>query len=178
MRHVNVKINGTRMHRRKNVRLRQSSYLGRRFYFVTLCCHQRREIFTHPDRCRWLLDCLRDVAVSRSFNIHAYCIMPDHIHLLAQGLKPSSDFLNFVKAFKIKTSREFANQTNEQLWQKNFYDHIVRPNESAESVAWYIWLNPVRAGLAAHPKDYPLTGSFTSRYRPASEGGPYKPNEN
>jgi REP element-mobilizing transposase RayT len=104
--------------------------------------------------------------------------MPDHIHLLAQGLKPSSDFLNFVKAFKIKTSREFANQTNEQLWQKNFYDHIVRPNESAESVAWYIWLNPVRAGLAAHPKDYPLTGSFTSRYRPASEGGPYKPNEN
>jgi REP element-mobilizing transposase RayT len=88
--------------------------------------------------------------------------MLDHIHLLAPGLKPSSDFLNFVKAFKIKTSREFANETNEQLWQKNFYDHILRPNESAESVAWYIWLNPMRARLATSPTEFPFAGSFTN----------------
>jgi len=129
-------------------------YTGRGFYFVTLCCHQRRKIFIDPDRCR-------EAAVSRSFSIHAYCVMPDHIHLLAQGPKPSSDFLNFVKAFKIKTSREFANETNEQLRQKNFYDHILRLNESAESVAWYSWLNPMRAGLAISATEFPFAGSFT-----------------
>jgi REP element-mobilizing transposase RayT len=115
------------MYQRKNIRLSQSSLYWSRFYFVTLCCHQRHKIFTDPDRCRWLLDCLRAVTVSRSFNIHTYCIMLDHTHLLAQGLKPSSDFLNFVKAFKIKTSREFANETNEQLWQKRFLRPYFAP---------------------------------------------------
>lgn len=89
------------------------------------------------------------------------------------------------------------------LWQKGFYEHLLRPVDSLESVAWYIWLNPVRRGIVCKPEDFEHSGSFTGmkiptswqksslqppwnnhadafllsesdNQRPASEGGPYK----
>lgn len=150
------------MYRHKNIRLPRSSYIGRATYFLTICSDQRHKFFGQSERCKWLLDHLRKVAGSRSFNVHAYCIMPDHLHVLAEGLALTSNFQNFVKTFKIKTSREFAGWTQQALWQKKYYEHILRPDESVESVAWYIWLNPVRAGLVKSPADYPYSGSFTT----------------
>ena len=146
----------------KNIRLSPSNYLGQQTYFVTSCCYARRKIFSDPRRCQWLLDVLRVESTVRGFVIHAYCIMPDHLHLLAEGLAEHSDFLNFIKVFKIKTSRRCAGQLNQPLWQKKYFDHILRPNESIDTVAWYIWLNPVRAGLAAEAGVFPFAGSFTT----------------
>jgi hypothetical protein len=89
--------------------------------------------------------------------------MPNHLHLLVQALKSDSDVLHFMKTFKIKTSRVFVKTNACELWQKKYYDHILRENEPIESVAWYIWMNPVRAGMAARPADYPFVGSFTMK---------------
>ena len=74
--------------------------------------------------------------------------MPDHLHVLLHGGKASADLLGFVKVFKHKTSFHFARHTGKRLWQTSFYDHILRGDEAPADVAWYIWLNPVRAGLA------------------------------
>jgi putative transposase len=150
------------MYHHKNIRLNPSSYLGKSNYFVTLCCLNRRRLFTDSANCSHLLDILRETSASRYFSVHAYCIMLDHLHLLVEGLEPYSDLLNFLKTFKIKSSRVFAAQINQPLWQKKYYDHVLRPNESVDPVAWYIWLNPVRAGLAAQPGVYPFAGSFTT----------------
>ena len=87
--------------------------------------------------------------------------MPDHLHLLAEGLDTSSNLLLFIRSFKRRTSLQFANQSHSPLWQKKFYDHILRPDDHPDSIAWYIWLNPVRATLAQTPQDYPYSGSFT-----------------
>jgi putative transposase len=145
----------------KNIRLAPQNYLGHQFYFVTLCCSARRRIFSRPAACRWLLGLLRSESSIRGFAIHAYCVMPDHLHFLAEGLLPSSNLTNFVKTFKIKTSRIYKKKTSQPLWQKKFFDHIVRPNEPVESVAWYIWMNPVRKGLSHAIGEYPFAGSFT-----------------
>jgi REP element-mobilizing transposase RayT len=88
--------------------------------------------------------------------------MPDHFHFLAEGLDPASNLLSMVLSFKMKTSRAYRQQTSRVLWQKKFFDHVLRSNDSPESVAWYIWLNPVRKGLSATPDQYPFSGSFTS----------------
>ena len=56
-------------------------------------------------------------------------------------------------------------RTQQRLWQKKYYDHILRTNERWESVACYIWLNPVRKGLCKRAEDWPYSGSFTVDWR-------------
>jgi REP-associated tyrosine transposase len=177
---------------KKSIRLSPSAYRGGSSYFVTVCCHERRRIFASSEYCHWLIDIFRGESAARDFAIHAYCVMPDHFHFLAEGTSSASDLLGFVTSFKIKTSRLYRRGTSQLLWQKRYFDHVLRTGESPESVAWYIWANPVRAGLSSVLGKYPFAGSFTGLmerlvaqpdlwtppWKPskatASEGGRYK----
>lgn len=47
------------------------------------------------------------------------------------------------------------------LWQKSYYDHVLRQEEDLQAVARYIWANPVRANLVQNTNDYPYPGSLT-----------------
>ncbi len=87
--------------------------------------------------------------------------MPDHVHLLVEGANDGSDLLGFVGRFKQQTGFEFERKTKRRLWQFKYYDHILRKSARADSVAWYIWQNPVRKGLCIAPSDYPFSGSLT-----------------
>jgi REP element-mobilizing transposase RayT len=51
--------------------------------------------------------------------------MPDHIHLLLQGLDTTSDLLQFLKALKQKTGYTYKQKTGKHLWQKKSYDRIL-----------------------------------------------------
>jgi putative transposase len=88
--------------------------------------------------------------------------MPDHFHFLAEGLAPTSNLLNLVLTIKMKSTRSYLQTTSEPLWQKKFFDHVLRPSDSPEQIAWYIWLNPVRKGLCTQPNAYPLSGALTT----------------
>jgi putative transposase len=153
---------------RKNIRIAPQNYLGYQRYFVTLCSFRRQTVFSDPPYCQHLLDLLRTECASRNFRVPAYCLMPDHLHFLAEGLDPACDLLHLVKSFKIKSSRDYAVHEPHILWQKGFYDHILRQDESPESVVWYIWLNPVRKQIVSRAQDYPFAGSFTGLIMPAS----------
>jgi hypothetical protein len=62
------------------------------------------------------------------------------------------------------------------LWQKGFYEHILRRDDSLESVAWYIWLNPVRRGIVDKPESFAHSGSFTELRMPREWSKPaWKP---
>jgi putative transposase len=143
----------------RNIRLPPGTYRGTNAYFITICTADRRKVLTNPAVCNRLLDLLREESVIRSFS--AYCMMPDHLHFLAQGLDGTSDLLALVKSFRIKSSRGHSRLTGNVLWQKKFYDHVLRSTISLDSVAWYIWLNPVRAGLSKNAGEFPFAGSFT-----------------
>jgi putative transposase len=147
--------------RRTNIRLPAERYVGRRLYFVTLCFHNRRRFGANPRIARWIIARLRKHAAACEFFVHAYCIMPDHVHMLVGGAVESSNMLKFVMSFKQETSLEFAARTHHPLWQFKYYDHILRGRDSADRVAWYIWSNPVRKGLCDTPAAYPFLGSFT-----------------
>jgi putative transposase len=155
--------------RRKNIRLRRAAYISKNLYFVTMCCAQRRSIFAQPAACFWFLDILRSESASHDFAVHAHSTMPDHVHLLVEGLQPSSDLLQFLRALKSKTSTPFERKYHGALWQSKFYDHILRANDSPDAVAWYIWMNPVRKGLCAKPQDYAFSGSFTGAFPPTAQ---------
>jgi len=148
----------------KNIRLEHWSYVGQRWYFTTLCCANRRKYFASAKFSCEFLDILRANAPTHEFAIHAFCLMPDHVHLLAEGLQPQSDLIQLVRAIKLKTSMAFERKAGKALWQKKFYDHILRDNDSPDAVAWYIWMNPVRANICQRPEEYPFTGSFTGKW--------------
>jgi putative transposase len=95
------------------------------------------------------------------FTVLAYCVMPDHVHILARGQSEASYLIKFTESFKQETGEEFARESRGVLWQTNYYDHILRERDGVERVAWYIWLNPVRKRLCAAPADYPFSGSMT-----------------
>ena len=146
---------------RKKIRLPPANYLGKRIYFVTICCEKRRPVFTNESLGHWLATRLLGIAVQHCFAIHAYCIMPDHFHVLVEGLSDNCDLARFVSSFKQETEFTYRKRFRRQLWQSKYYDHVLRKAEATDAVAWYIWWNPVRKGLCSSPQGYPLSGSLT-----------------
>jgi hypothetical protein len=84
----------------------------------------------------------------------AACLMPDHLHWL---LADAARMVRVVQRFKSITSGS-ARQRGDmgKLWQRSYWDHVVRREESLVQVARYIAANPVRAGLVAEVGDYPF----------------------
>jgi REP element-mobilizing transposase RayT len=86
--------------------------------------------------------------------------MPDHCHFLWQGTEEQSNLRQAVKHFKQSTGFYFQKRTGRRLWQKNYFDHILRKEEKIMTVCQYIFENPVRAGLVGDYRDYPYSGSM------------------
>jgi len=151
--------------RRKNIRLHPIHYLGLQWFFITICCESRETIFASSKSVLDLIECLGTIAEKYRFGVHAYCVMPDHFHALVEGVAPESDLLSFVRNFKQASSRDYSKGGGVlPLWQKKFYDHILRPKDSPDAVSWYIWMNPVRKGLCRQPDQYLYSGSFTEEW--------------
>jgi len=145
----------------KRLRLPQQDYRGRRIYFTTICCADRRPSFKDLSTGHWALSQLSALAAQHSFSLHSFCLMPDHLHFVAEGMAETCDLVNFVNAYKQRTAYEYRQSHRQQLWQTRFYDHILRSADAVEDVACYIWMNPVRKGLCTDPSLYPLSGSHT-----------------
>lgn len=146
---------------RKRIRLPASSYVGRGWYFLTLCARGRTATLNQPTLVQRLVELMHESAKAEGFEIAAYCFMPDHLHILTNGLGENSDLQVFVKGFKQRSGFLFKREVGRQLWQRYYYDHILRPGDHWEAVAWYIWMNPVRKGLCGESQDWPYSGSQT-----------------
>lgn len=91
--------------------------------------------------------------------VPVYCLMPDHLHLLAAGFSHDSDQILWSRAI-----RRAINQSIKPIsLQKQAYDHVLRPDESGPdafiALVHYISENPVRARLTASARDWPYVGS-------------------
>ncbi|MGD0696158.1 MAG: transposase [Terriglobia bacterium] len=147
--------------RRKNIRLPRACYIGQQWYLLTACTQDRIPRLAESRIVNQHLGILREEAHNEGFAIQAYCFMPDHLHLLVNGTRETSDCLAFINGFKQSSAYDFKQTTEERLWQHKPFDHILRSAEHWEPVAWYIWMNPVRKGLCARPQDWPFSGSET-----------------
>ena len=75
--------------------------------------------------------------------------MPDHLHAIV-ACPREEDLAKVVTAWKRFTAREAG-----VIWQRGFFDHRLRSDESLEEKARYIRMNPVRKGLVADPETWP-----------------------
>ena len=92
-------------------------------------------------------------------SITAYCFMPDHLHLLAEGIAADADLKAFTARAKQFSGYHFARQTRTRLWQRYGYERVLRAEETTRDVIRYILDNPVRAGLTMDVGSYPFWGS-------------------
>jgi REP element-mobilizing transposase RayT len=89
----------------------------------------------------------------------AYCVMPDHVHLLLEGLSSGADLRESVRVWKQRTGYAWKKRTGAQLWQSGFHDRVLRESDETHLVVGYMLQNPVRAGLVSTPREYPWLGS-------------------
>ena len=93
------------------------------------------------------------------FAVIAYVLMPDHVHVLVEGLRDDSDFLKWLHLFRQLAGYWEKRRSGAVLWQEGYWDYTLRDDDSVRGVASYIAWNPVEAGLASSPELYPYTGS-------------------
>src|SRR5258705_11340229 len=130
-----------------------------------MCCDKRHTAFTKVAVGVWLVRWLTRCASHHAYLVHAYCVMPDHVHLLTEGTRETCHLAEFISEFKQRTGYLYQKKLGTCLWQPRYYDHVLHRSEDIENVAWYIWTNPVRKGLCSSPQEYLLSGSLTSDWK-------------
>jgi putative transposase len=137
-------------------------------YFLTLCTERRRKVLANDSVHERLRSFLLDSPQRYQWWPRRYVLMPDHLHVLVCQGHTSVTLGQWVKAMKAVVGKRTVG------WQTGFFDHVLRSRES-EAEKWeYIFLNPVRAGLAVRPEDWPYSGEiiYERSGSKAVRGGP------
>jgi putative transposase len=149
----------TRSMRRHPCRLDPDDYRGYRAYSLTICTHSRTRPFTDAATVRDVLLQFLRTAIDLRCEILAYCVMPDHIHLIVIVHAPETDLREFVRLAKQRSGYAFAQASGSRLWQQSYFDRTVRDVQELPALVEYMIRNPVRARFVEDPVDYPYWGS-------------------
>jgi putative transposase len=119
-------------------------------FFLTLCAADRASApLTRPGIPEILLAALRHYHDRALWHIHLALIMPDHLHLLI-SFPDESEIPKRLAAWKSYTAKQTGLR-----WQRDFFEHRLRHDESLEEKWTYILHNPVRKGLCPTPSHWP-----------------------
>src|SRR5439155_9374760 len=141
-------------------RLATFSYRGCFRYSLTFCTFARRSCFTESGIVGDVLLQFSQCAGANDFEVLAYCFMPDHVHLVAGGITPTSDLRCFVASAKQLSAYVARRWITVRLWQPGYYERILRDRDEVRGVIKYVLENPVRAGLVNSPRHYPFAGGI------------------
>jgi putative transposase len=97
---------------------------------------------------------MADACLRYEVDVWAYCLMPNHVHLIAVPMQPDSFCHAMGEAHRRYTGRvNFREKWRGHLWQERFASYPLSENHLL-AAARYIEMNPVRAGLARDPWSY------------------------
>ncbi len=86
--------------------------------------------------------------------LHAFAVMPNHVHLLATQLVPFAKWLGPLKGCTAYRANQDLGLRGKAFWQNESYDHVVRTDDEFRRIQRYIELNPVRAGLVERAEEF------------------------
>ncbi len=121
-------------------------------YFVTLCTRNRLSGLNEDPIATAIVSELLSMEADGAVAPRAWVIMPDHLHCLMQTTSRLS-LSQVIGRIKSKTRR--ALEARNSMWQGNYYEHRLRPDDPIAEVLRYIFLNPYRAGLIPQTATYP-----------------------
>ena len=135
-------------------------------YFFTVVTYNRKPILCEPENIELLRDSFRKVIQQHPFTIDAIVILPDHLHCLWTLPPADADFSTRWRLIKSWFSRRCRFQDREQvsnsrrskkekaIWQRRFWEHLIRNEHDFNNHVNYIHYNPVKHGLVLSPKDW------------------------
>jgi REP element-mobilizing transposase RayT len=91
----------------------------------------------------------------KHYQLHAFVVMPNHIHLLITPLAPVSKIMHSLKKGTAREGNGILGLTGQPFWQDESYDRLVRNGLEFDRIADYIESNPVKAGLVAAMEEFP-----------------------
>lgn len=155
--------------KRKNIRIKDFDYSTSGAYFITICTTNRKNLLwdavgadtIRPQNMPLSVigkiveqGILQMASHYRNVIVEKYCIMPDHVHFI---LSIESDIGGrIVSAPTISTvvgsmKRWVSTQVGKPIWQKSFYDHVIRSQQDYDEIWEYIENNPLKYMMKRTP---------------------------
>lgn len=132
------------------------------FFTVNLLNRRQQLLVEHVDLLR---DAFRKVRATRPFHVDAIVVLPEHLHCVLT--LPSGDASYSVRWSEIKKSYSLGLPARENrsasraakgergIWQRRFWEHVIRDDRDFAAHVDYVHYNPVKHGLCARPVDWP-----------------------
>jgi putative transposase len=121
-------------------------------YFLTINCRQRfANQLAIADRSERLFETVRHRQTQLLWWPHLLLLMPDHLHALMSFPPSTRCFQSIVSKWKEWTAKQLG-----IVWQRDFFEHRLRREESRRNKADYILQNPVRKNLVERAEEWPF----------------------
>ena len=147
--------------KRKRLRLQNFDYSTSGAYFITICTKDRENLFGPVGA-----DSISARMIEKTFleiidkyngvDSPIYVVMPNHFHaiitILRADMESAPTLSEIVQSFKRYSTIEYTKMVkegilppfNKQIWQRSFYDHVIRNQHDYENIVKYIYENPMR----------------------------------
>ena len=152
---------------RKQLRIPYFDYSQNSAYFVTVCTYNRKNILgsvsennsklrVYPNICGEMIAQTLKFLEEKypGINIDCFCVMPNHLHFILFKLDSNSDLFlsDIIKWFKTQTTNKYiklvksgkAAPFEKHVWQRGYYEHIIRNERDMEEIRKYIEENPIK----------------------------------
>jgi putative transposase len=140
-------------------------------YFFTVVAFDRRPILCHPTIRTTLRRAIEDVRKTRPFSVDGWVLMPDHLHCIWTLPPADADFStrwSLIKRSVAHFSADIAldpsprnpshrKRRESTIWQRRFWEHLIRDDVDLARHLDYIHYNPVKHGHVARPIDWPYS---------------------
>lgn len=145
-------------------------------YFFTVNCLKRKDNTLLIDNIDILRQAIKTTKRSHPFTIHAWDVLPDHMHCVIELPENDCDFALRWRLIKMLFSRnipknEYRNEVRKKrrergVWQRRYWEHLIRNEEDYRAHMDYVHINPVKHGLVDQVKDWP----YSTFHRLVKEG--------
>lgn len=143
-------------------------------FFFTVVTYQRRPVFASELARRLLGEAFRETRRRQPFQVEAVVLLPDHLHTIWTLPRDDADFSSRWSWIKrtftgkwlaagggeVSPTAARAKDRRRGVWQRKYWEHLVRDVDELSALIDYIHFNPVKHGYAQCPKDWP-SSSFS-----------------
>ena len=136
-------------------------YIPNAIIFITCVTKDRYPYLKSTEDVGLLIDTIENANKINSFDLLAYVVLPDHFHWLMTVEGESGDFSRIMHSIKRNFTWNYKEMhkvnTSLKIWQRGFWDHVIRDETDLERHLDYIHWNPIKHGYENQPEKWPFS---------------------
>ncbi len=136
-------------------------YVAGGTYFFTVVTYNRKPILCSDQAIQRLRAAFRHTIKKYPFQLKALVVLPDHLHSIWQLPEKDCEFSqrwNTIKRyFSLEMQGETNNRREKNIWQRRFWEHLVRDEDDLQRCFDYVYYNPVKHNYVKKPFDWPYS---------------------